>query len=378
MPSNAPALNVAGRFAHIDAMRAFAVLIVVLAHAGLGHIVPGGSGVTIFFTVSGFIITYLLLRERDKTGGFSVGGFYFRRAAKIFPPFAVIIIVPTLVWAMFNPLSWGAFASQVFFTFNWVTLRTGDQGILPGSGVVWSLAIEEQFYIAFALIWLAFVRASWWRLATAVLAASAILIATALRLVLAASPGSEDRIYFGTDTRMDGIAIGVLAALLFHLWDQRGTRDAAYSQVIGSDLAFAGAIIIYVASLVIRDDWFRDTFRFTFQSIAAAVIILYGMFPRRGPLKHALFAVSAWKPVAIIGLASYSIYLVHLIVDQFIRGFLAGWPLLARTSVLVIVGLAAGIAVYYLIEIPVLRWRNHQKTRRLVSRVEQAGQDTGI
>ncbi|MGW9345945.1 acyltransferase family protein, partial [Streptomyces albidoflavus] len=106
-------LNSANRFAHIDAMRAFAVMVVVIAHAGLGHIVPGGSGVTIFFSISGFIITYLLLRERQKTDGFSVSSFYRRRFFKIFPPFAVAVIVPSLIWSIQHPIDWTAFLAQI-------------------------------------------------------------------------------------------------------------------------------------------------------------------------------------------------------------------------------------------------------------------------
>ncbi|WP_181365120.1 acyltransferase family protein [Arthrobacter sp. HMWF013] len=88
-------------------MRAFAVMLVVVAHAGLGLIIPGGSGVTIFFTISGFIITYLMLRERDKTGGFSLGGFYFRRAVKIAPPLILAVVIPTLIYAIFEDINWG-------------------------------------------------------------------------------------------------------------------------------------------------------------------------------------------------------------------------------------------------------------------------------
>ncbi|MGF0263595.1 acyltransferase family protein [Rhodococcus ruber] len=79
------------RFAHIDAMRAAAVILVVLAHGGLGDVIPGGSGVTVFFTISGFIITFLVLRERDKTSAFAIGPFYYRRVLKIVPPLLIAI-----------------------------------------------------------------------------------------------------------------------------------------------------------------------------------------------------------------------------------------------------------------------------------------------
>lgn len=378
MTSSAPALNVGNRFAHIDGMRAFAVMLVVVAHAGLGHIVPGGSGVTIFFTVSGFIITYLLLRERDKAGAFNIGGFYFRRAAKIFPPFALIIITPTLIWALFEPVGWRNVAAQIFFVFNWVYMEFGAQDVLPGSGVVWSLAIEEQFYIVFAIVWLLLVRTSWWRTGVTALAIAAIITSTTTRLALAGYPDAAHRIYYGTDTRMDGIAIGVLAALLLHDWTRRGEPSSWYTRVIGHDLAFVTAVAIYLLSLVVRDEWFRDTFRFTLQSLAAAVVILYGMFPSRGPVKRAFYAVSTWKPVAIVGLASYSIYLVHLIADNLLRGYIMGWPELLRVMTLVVIGVAAGVAIYYAVEVPVLRWRNRQKdSKKPASEVERAGPDAG-
>ena len=153
------------RFQHIDAMRAFAVALVVFSHAGLTF-VPGGSGVTVFFCISGFWITYTMLRERERTGGFDWGGFYFRRAVKLAPPLVLIIVIPTLIYSLFHRIDWLDFLGQVFFFFNW---RYTDSEVLvmPGSVVTWSLSIEEQFYLVIALVWLAAVR---WRRADAVLA----------------------------------------------------------------------------------------------------------------------------------------------------------------------------------------------------------------
>ena len=145
--------NSDNRYAHIDAMRALAVMIVVVAHAGLGRTVPGGSGVTIFFTISGFIISYLLLRENDATGGFGIRAFYVRRLLKIGPPLLIAVLIPTLILALFKTINWSPFVGIVFFYFNWFKVAGGDAP-LPGSGVVWSLSIEEQFYLGFALIWL--------------------------------------------------------------------------------------------------------------------------------------------------------------------------------------------------------------------------------
>lgn len=109
-------MNSALRYAHIDALRALAVLIVVLGHAGVSNM-PGDAGVTIFFVISGFIITHILLRERESAGGFNVRKFYLRRALKLAPPFVLLIVAPTLAYSLWNAISWTAFLSQILFTY---------------------------------------------------------------------------------------------------------------------------------------------------------------------------------------------------------------------------------------------------------------------
>jgi peptidoglycan/LPS O-acetylase OafA/YrhL len=352
-PRSAP-LNSASRFAHIDALRAFAVLLVVVAHAGLGSIVPGGSGVTIFFAISGFIITFLLLRERDKTGGFSARSFYRRRAVKIVPPLVLIIVLPTLVYALFAPVDPVVVLAQIFFVFNWVYLA-GAGGALPGSGVVWSLSIEEQFYLVFAVIWLLTVRSRHWRRIITACAAVGIVYSLAARMLLASDPEMSRRIYYGSDTRLDGIAWGVLAAIAYHLWQERGSIRNGWTRLLGSDWSFLGAIVLYAASLLIRDEIFRDTFRFSFQSVATCLVILYGLLPGQSALRSFFYSVSATRLVSLIGLASYSIYLVHLVLNNAVRDLVA-LPQFVEVVVLATLGIAAGILVYRTVEVPVHRW----------------------
>jgi peptidoglycan/LPS O-acetylase OafA/YrhL len=347
-------LNSASRFAHIDALRAFAVLLVVGAHAGLGSIIPGGSGVTIFFAISGFIITFLLLRERDRTGGFSARGFYRRRAVKIVPPLVLIIVLPTLVYALFAPVDPMVVLAQVFFVFNWVQLA-GAEGVLPGSGVVWSLSIEEQFYLVFAVIWLFAVRSRHWRAIITACAAAGIVYSLAARMVLASDPGSSTRIYYGSDTRLDGIAWGVLAAVGYHLWQERGSVRKAWTRLLASDWSLAGAVGLYVASLLIRDAQFQDTFRFSFQSVATCLVILYGLLPGQSALRRLFYSVSATPLVSLIGLASYSIYLVHHVVNNALRDAIA-LPQVLEVAVLASIGVAAGILIYLKVEVPVHQW----------------------
>jgi peptidoglycan/LPS O-acetylase OafA/YrhL len=348
--------NSANRFAHIDGMRAFAVMIVVVAHAGLGHIVPGGSGVTIFFAISGFIITYLVLRERDKTGSFAPGMFYFRRFVKIAPPFFVLLLIPSLIYAIFEPIDWGALLAQVFFVFNWVYLGGGAR-VMPGTGVVWSLAVEEQFYIAFALVWLMLVRTRYWRSGLLVTAGAAVVVSNTLRFLLGDGAAGEHRIYYGTDTRLDGIALGVITAVLYHWWLSSGARPGRGVHLLSSDVTLVAAVLLYVATLVIRDEGFRYTSRFALQAIAACLVIVYGMLPGDGLLRRYFNALAMWKPVAVIGLASYSIYLAHLTIAYLVEPLLPVLPLPAKAAVLTLAGVSVGIMCYYLIEKPAHAWR---------------------
>jgi peptidoglycan/LPS O-acetylase OafA/YrhL len=352
--SNAPT-NRENRYAHIDAMRAFAVLLVVFAHAGIGDVVPGGSGVTIFFSVSGFIITLLVLRERQKTGQFSLLGFYKRRAVKIFPPFLIIVIVPTIIYSVTSFVDVRAVAAQALFVFNWAEL-SGISSVLPGSGVVWSLAIEEQFYIAFALIWMVLVKARWWQGALVILSSAAIVLSTSSRIFLAHSGEQySDRIYFGTDTRLDGIAWGVLAACVYHGWAQRAGATNMVMRAVGSDWTLIVAMLLYGISLAIRDDWFRDTFRYSLQSVSACLIIVFGLVPGHGRMRRVVYRVSVSKPIALIGLASYSIYLAHLVIYSLLAPITDQLALPIRVFTLAAVGVLAGIALYTIVELPIQR-----------------------
>jgi peptidoglycan/LPS O-acetylase OafA/YrhL len=348
--------NAANRFAHIDAMRAFAVGIVVFSHAGLEHLIPGGSGVTIFFAISGFVITQSMLRTRDKTGGFDVGGFYFRRIVKIFPPFAIAIILPTLVWSFFGQLNWGSFVGQILFVFNWIAIG-GETGTLPGTGVVWSLAIEEQFYIMFALVWLLLVKRKHYLELLALVGVVLIVWSTITRYVLSNEDATVYRISFGTDTRIDGILFGVLAAVLYRSLQTSEKSHLRLRTLLGSNWALFAAVALYFVSLVIRDEYFRSTARFTLQSLAACLVILWGMVESNSELKRRILTLLAWRPIQIVGLASYSIYLVHFVVIQILFDAFPNIPTGLAIPLFVLIGSGIGIGIYYAVEVPILKWR---------------------
>lgn len=363
------------RYAHIDAMRAFAVLLVVFSHAGL-KFVPGGSGVTIFFAISGFIITYLLLRERDKTGRFDIVGFYIRRLLKIGPPLVLVIVLPTFGYKALggdvNPID---FMGQVFFFFN---LRYLDSEItvLPGSHVMWSLSIEEQFYLIFAIIWLFMVRWSNYQKALTILGIAVILYSSISRFVLFESGATSSRIYFGTDTRIEAIAIGMLTALWYHRYSEEEVVLGRYAQgrhyipsgkitddgytipILGRNWVLFTALGVYVMTLVIREDAFRDTLRYSLQAWSASFIMLWGLVASRQPLGESIHRLLAWRPLQLLGLSSYSIYLVHDVLYKAFEPYLRGLPMAAQIALLVPVGIGVGILIYVSIEIPVQQFKD--------------------
>lgn len=357
------AMNSARRYAHIDALRALAVMIVVVGHAGVSRM-PGDAGVTIFFVISGFIITHLLMRERETTGVFNLRRFYFRRALKLAPPFAALVVLPTLVYAIWNEISWPTFLSQVLFTYNWAQILSPEFAwrILPGSNVTWSLAVEEQFYIVFALIWMVLVSRRWWQPVLTALSAAAIIIANLVRFDMYQAADASIRIVRGTDTRMDSIAWGIIAALVYKMW--REQKHVRLLQWIGQPLTLASAATLFLATFLVPGEAFTLTLRYTVQSVLAAVIILYGLMPAPGRMSSIVGRISASKVVTVIGLSSYSIYLVHDILTHAMRDAVQFLPSVVSIPLMILVGTGVGIGSYYCIERPALKLKARLEKRR--------------
>jgi peptidoglycan/LPS O-acetylase OafA/YrhL len=349
------------RFAHIDAMRAAAVLIVAVSHAGVTF-VPGGSGVTIFFVVSGFIITYLLLRERDRTGGFDIKNFYLRRTLKIFPPFVIIVILPTLIYSLFRYVNPFDVLGQILFFFNW-RYTDGFAEVLPGSHLTWSLSIEEQFYLVFAAIWLFAVKSRHYMSILLWLASSLIIASALMRMAIYAFDYSHSRIYFGTDTRIEAIAIGVLAAT-WYFRSERKTSGSILPTILGNNWTLAAALVAFAASVAFRPVFFQETAAYSVQAWASALVLLYGLAPGGGHIKNVLLTTLAWRPIQIIGLASYSIYLVHNEIKILIEPWTKSLPYGLSVGAVLAGGLLVGVLSWKIVELPAQRLKERLQRPR--------------
>ena len=209
-----------GHLRGLDGMRAIAVLAVVVYHAGLGGLSGGFLGVEVFFVISGFLITALLLAEHRTTGRIDPIGFWIRRARRLLPAL-FFLLAATLAFAVLvvpdeiARLRGDAIAAIAYVT-NW-HLIAGDQSYFESIGRpslfvhLWSLAIEEQFYLLWPIV-LGAVLLAGRRVALVMTVLGAA--GSAMWLALQFDPASDpSRVYYGTDTRLTGLLVG--AALAF-------------------------------------------------------------------------------------------------------------------------------------------------------------------
>lgn len=203
------------RIPSLDGIRALSIMLVFAAHVGLGPYGTGDFGVTIFFFLSGYLITTLMRAEYEKNGVVNLGHFWLRRALRILPPFYLVMLVATLAaLALYPPgtVSAASMLAKVLFYANyWEIYGVNRQP--PGTGVVWSLAVEEHFYVLFPLLYVAMQRNRLPRLTQAWLLWGMCALVLAWRCVLVmAMHADSTRIYIATDTRVDAILFGCALA----------------------------------------------------------------------------------------------------------------------------------------------------------------------
>lgn len=308
-----------GPIPSLDGLRAIAVLIVVVSHAGFNDIVPGGLGVTIFFFLSGYLITTLLVDERNRAGGIAVRHFYLRRAYRLLPSlFVTLLVAYGLVGLglLGGGASWDGLASQVFYFANYhqIFFDAGNE-VPAGTGILWSLAVEEHFYIVYPLIMALALRLTNAR--RVLIVAGIVLCAAALlwRYWLVTQSGvPEVRTYYGSDTRFDSILFGALLALWMNPVRRPATDHRA--QLRTADWALlAGGFTLLLLTLVYRDAVFRESLRYTMQGIALMPVFYYAV--RFAGTRPFTWLNVSW--LARIGVFSYAIYLSHFIILEVLR-----------------------------------------------------------
>jgi peptidoglycan/LPS O-acetylase OafA/YrhL/lysophospholipase L1-like esterase len=344
----------------LDGVRGAAVLAVVAYHdgttGGAASLTGGYLGVDLFFTLSGFLITSLLLREWADRGRVSLGSFWSRRARRLLP--AVLVLLAAISgWALLfaadrivDRVRDQALAALLYVA-NWEMIRADvpyAAGTIDRSPLqhMWSLAIEEQFYVVWPLL---VVGLLWWRKGSLdVLLGVTVTLAVASAAWMAAvyEPG-DDRAYFGSDTRAASILVGAALAIVVARWGH--VRDRA-GRVAVEVAGFVGVAVLAVAwwSLEQRAEGLYRGGMLTC-ALAAAAVIAAIAHPEAGPLGRVL----ALPVLRFFGIVSYGLYLWHWPVFVWMTEDstpLSGWSLsIARYAVT----LAITLVSYRIVEQPI-------------------------
>jgi peptidoglycan/LPS O-acetylase OafA/YrhL len=304
----------------LDGWRAISILLVIISHGGLGHIVPGGLGVTIFFFISGYLITSLLISEFNRDGNISLKNFYLRRFWRLSPPLIIYISLSTLLilfladhFSFIEPLSAILyFANYYSIYWHYESLPFGPSPLK----IVWSLAIEEHYYIFFAPLVAVFAHTQR-RLFTLLL--FLIFIPLIIRLETIFNGSSEQLnvayTYMATEARIDSIAWGALLAWLCNYFS-----SARLKSIFDNKIAIGFSLALMLLSLLFRDDRFRETIRYTLQGIAL-VPLFYVTLNGESLRRFDAFITSSLA--ILVGKLSYSIYLYHwlaLIIASWVAG----------------------------------------------------------
>jgi peptidoglycan/LPS O-acetylase OafA/YrhL len=347
-----------GAIPSLDGIRALAVLLVFLAHSGFEAIVPGGLGVTIFFVLSGYLISTLMRIEHASRGSVDFRNFYLRRLLRLMPPLLIVVAITALL-ADFGVID-GSFSAEgflaaLFYFGNYFLISQDFHGMPAGLGVVWSLAIEEHYYLLFPLLAAVLFHAGRRGLSAAILATLCVIV-LAWRCWLAWHGASEDYLTMATDTRVDSILIGSLMALWCNPWlDRLPTWKPAFDAGLA---CFCAAVLL--TTLLYRDEVFRVTIRHTLQSLAIAPLIYLAVARARQRPYCWLNA----RPLAYLGAISYTVYLTH---HAILLGLAKHWPGLGwagLTLAAALITLLVSEAMRRWVEQPCARLRQRLHGRR--------------
>jgi peptidoglycan/LPS O-acetylase OafA/YrhL len=351
------------RLAGLDGLRAIAVAAVVAYHVTPGTAQGGGLGVDIFFVISGFLITGLLLTEHETTGRILLRSFWARRARRLIPALVALVVVCTSVALFVGHDVLVGIGRQVLgaatFSSNWLSIASGTSYFGTTTPELfrnlWSLAVEEQFYLVwpFVVLLVLLVRSN--RLRALIFLLIAIVSATAMAVLY--SPHTDPtRVYYGTDTHSFGLALGAALAVATHGmartrlgWPRWGRKLAPIPGAIAV-IVLIGLVVVLPAESAI-----------TFQG-GLAVVALLAAVAIWGAIIPGSFVgrVLDLRPIRWVGARSYGIYLWHWPVLVLAVAIEPRWQDSAAMTwmlgtIVVVVSVIVAAVSYSLLEAPIRR-----------------------
>jgi peptidoglycan/LPS O-acetylase OafA/YrhL len=343
----------------LDGIRAVAVSLVVFYHLGIPG-VPGGMGVLIFFVLSGFLITWLLLKEEDRFGHISLKLFYARRTLRIFPAFYVYWFLIVGLWIISSRHIVRAQAICSFFYLNnYYQAIFGD----PNTGLshTWSLGVEEQFYVLWPVTFL-LLRSNARRIRFLLWSIAAVWLYR--EFLIFAVHRSQGYIYEAFDTRADHLMIGCVLAVALRERAWPGLWHFLVASPLRMWITAAGLVVSATLSHFLHAIY-RDALAFIVDPLLAASLIVQGT----AYSSKALGKILNWGWITYLGAISYSIYLYHPLAMGFGEKLVHKLPGLAKVAPIGAVAavLAAASASYWLLEQPLQKLRARFSPQQSVS-----------
>lgn len=344
----------------LDGLRAGAALAVVLSHAGLPF--PSHEAVSTFFVLSGLLITWLLLLEEERTGTVSLRAFFLRRSLRIFPAFWAYCLVGTVAMRVLHwPQSTESILANVFYLSNWhAAMGHNEPGVF---GHTWSLAIEEQFYLLWPPLFLLLGRHPWVRLGGLLLAICAINV-NRLWNYWPWEPTAW--LTFATHHRADALLVGCAAAVALH--------QGVGRRLLGGMVCRPWLVLVLVVVLANLSGTLGRLTGLPYTYLLVAVCPFVALGALLGIVRWSGSRGFGWlehRWVRWLGALSYSLYLWHQAPTGFVRRRLAELPPAVGIAVALSVSLALAVGSYYVVERPMLRWKD-----RLSGRSNDADQDS--
>ena len=348
----------------IDSLRALAVLAVIIYHVDVNYLPGGFLGVDLFFVLSGYLISSLIIKEYRKTGSLNLYNFYIRRARRLLPAVYFMITVGLVVMVLFNEVllrksHLDAIFGYIYSSNWWYIFHKLDYfdsfGAQSPFKHLWSLAIEEQFYMIFPLLFLLINRKKKSKDGTYKLNKNFLYVVLGLILVsliahiLLFDINNISRIYFGTDTRAFSLLVGVVGAILYPMEKLHAKvtpqQNIMYSVVSLVSIATLITVMIYTSEY---NTWL---YRGGFLLVAILGLIVIISSGKQHTLMSRLLS---FKPVVFIGKISYSLYLWHfpvLVLTTPVSEI--GNPNIIFVILRVILTFALATASYLFVETPI-------------------------
>jgi peptidoglycan/LPS O-acetylase OafA/YrhL len=338
----------------LDGLRGMSILAVIAFNSHLLWVQGGFVGVDIFFVLSGFLITSLLVQGYHRNSGIGLKNFYFRRALRLLPALVLLMLFCIAFALVFQPDDQAAVTLKgvvytLFYVANWAQAQPNAAGIGPLSHA-WSLSVEEQFYIIWPLLLLVLLKLKSKGLVLAILS-SLISLSILTKIWFWYIKEPYLRVYFGSDTRAHELLIGCVAALLLSWGTIQRTNKLKWVFHVVSGISLAGILLSFF--LVPYKPPFVYGGGFTIVCFGTAVLIVdLVLFP------SLLSRCFEFRPLVWIGKISYGLYLWHFPIFGFARKFFEGRvsPVFIDLACLALTVLVAA-ASYYILERPFLRLR---------------------